>query len=113
MVKICSLCGIEKSLDEFHKHKHSKDGHRNRCKECRKSITKKYREENTDKVRESQKRYREDNKELVKQRKKEYYENNKEKLSEKIECDKCKSIVTKCHLKRHQQSKKCLNYNKT
>ena len=46
MVKICSLCGIEKSLDEFHKLIHSKDGYRNRCKECRKPITKKYREEN-------------------------------------------------------------------
>ena len=77
MVKICSLCEIEKSLDEFHKFIHSKDGYRNRCKECRKSITKKYREENADRVRESQKRYREENRELVKQIKKEYYENNK------------------------------------
>ncbi len=83
MVKICSLCEIEKSLDEFHKFIHSKDGYRNRCKECRKSITKKYREENADRVRESQKRYREENKELVKQRKKEYYENNREKVLEK------------------------------
>lgn len=36
MKKICSKCNIEKSLEEFHKHKHTKDGVDTRCKICKK-----------------------------------------------------------------------------
>ncbi len=32
--KICKNCGLEKDLNEFHKHKAMKDGHVNKCKEC-------------------------------------------------------------------------------
>lgn len=32
--KICSACKTEKSLDDFHKYKQSKDGHTHRCKIC-------------------------------------------------------------------------------
>lgn len=33
--KICSKCGIEKPLTEFHKQQRNKDGLRHWCKECR------------------------------------------------------------------------------
>lgn len=36
-MKICSKCGVEKELSEFHKDKNSKDGHRSACKSCRNS----------------------------------------------------------------------------
>lgn len=36
--KICSRCKIEKILEEFHKDKTKRDGHKNICKECRNSI---------------------------------------------------------------------------
>jgi len=49
---------------------------------------------------------------------KEYYEENKEKIKEKnkeknkvINCNICNSIITKSSLKRHQKTKKCLNYS--
>jgi hypothetical protein len=32
--RICSKCGIEKSLDEFYLRRGSIDGYRNDCKEC-------------------------------------------------------------------------------
>lgn len=38
--KVCSKCKIEKLLDDFHKHKLSKDGHRHECKECVSKIEK-------------------------------------------------------------------------
>jgi Recombination endonuclease VII len=34
MIKRCSLCGVEKSLDEFHRRAGTKDGHQTRCKVC-------------------------------------------------------------------------------
>ena len=33
-MKICSLCKEEKSLEEFGKHKITKDGYRNKCLKC-------------------------------------------------------------------------------
>lgn len=34
MSKICSTCGVDKPLDEFHRDASRKDGHRNNCKQC-------------------------------------------------------------------------------
>jgi len=39
MSKICTKCGIEKSLEEFHKSSASKDGHKPICVECRSRCT--------------------------------------------------------------------------
>lgn len=35
--KVCSKCGQRKPLGAFHKQKSKKDGHRSRCKECRRA----------------------------------------------------------------------------
>jgi len=45
--KICTTCKIEKSLNEFHKYKNSKDGHTHRCKLCVSRKTKHSGEEKT------------------------------------------------------------------
>jgi len=45
----------------------------------------------------------------MKEKSKEYYENNKDKIFQKIECPICNSLITKCNLKRHQKSKKCMS----
>lgn len=47
--KICSKCKRRLSINNFHKDKSKKDGYRADCKECRKPITKKYYDENTEK----------------------------------------------------------------
>jgi hypothetical protein len=85
---------------------------------------KEYREDNTEKIKEYHKKYYEDNKEIKKkyveenadkisERMKKYYENNaekiKEKNSERVCCEICGTFSTKAHLKRHQQTKKCLS----
>ena len=36
-MKVCNLCGAEKLLSEFHRHKSYKDGHRSLCKACLKA----------------------------------------------------------------------------
>jgi hypothetical protein len=45
--------------------------------------------------------------------KKKWFEVNKEKLKEKVICDHCGCESIKNNLKRHQQSKKCINFVKT
>jgi hypothetical protein len=46
MNKICTKCGIEKDLSEFHKSKNYKDGHISRCKICVREYGLEYRKEN-------------------------------------------------------------------
>ena len=77
-MKRCSKCEEEKPLEEFHKHKRSKDGRRSSCKECQKQ----WRENNKEKRREYNKQYREKNREKILEQKKQYYDNNKEKILE-------------------------------
>ena len=41
----------------------------------------------------------------------EWYKKNKEKFTEKIKCERCGCMITRSVLKRHQKSKKCINYS--
>jgi len=53
-----------------------------------------------------QKEYHEKNKEKISENQKEYREKNKEKGKEKVECEICKSIISKGALYLHKKSKK-------
>ena len=75
---------------------------------------KKYQEDNKDKISKKAKQYYEDNKNKITENRKQYYEDNKNKILEKrkkkIICPICSVLTTKCHIKRHQRSKKCLQF---
>ena len=79
-----------------------------------KEYKKEYRENNKDKINQKNKEYREDNKDKIKETQKEWYKNNKTEINEikkqKIECEYCKCIISKTHIKRHQKSLKCLKF---
>jgi len=45
-MKVCNLCKISKPLVDFYKHKNTKDGRQSKCKECDKSLHKKYLDNN-------------------------------------------------------------------
>lgn len=80
-MKTCSKCKIEKELSDFYKKKASKDGFRSECKSC----TKKYDEENSERIKEYKKsKYEQikDSKEYKEKRNK-YYLENKEHFSTK------------------------------
>lgn len=94
---------------------------------------KKYREENIDKIRKYHREYAQENKEKLNEKLKEYRDSHRDerkkqikewkilnkdkireqekKLLEKIICPICNSSSSKINLKRHQQSKKCKEFN--
>lgn len=79
--KVCTKCKKEKPATEFHKLRLSKDGLRNRCKECRKADSAEYVKNNYEtKI----KLYKEANKEKLKEYQSsynlKYYDKNKEKI---------------------------------
>lgn len=66
-MKQCSACKIIKDLSFFPKNKHSKDGLHNACKECRRAINKKWREDNREHKKNQDKDYRIKNPEKFRQ----------------------------------------------
>ena len=63
MNKKCTVCGIEKSLDLYHRSNKTKDGKMSNCAECNKEKSRKYHHENKVCISEKQKAYRNNNKE--------------------------------------------------
>jgi len=87
MLKICSKCGQEKSLDSFNKMKGTRDGHRPDCKECHSKMKAKYHEKNKEKLKAKSKKYHEDNREKlligIKERSLKWWEENKHRAEVK------------------------------
>lgn len=80
MTKVCTKCGVEKSIDNFYFRKDS-GKYRNECKECLCSDRRKYRKENKEKISIAAKKSREQNKEKIKKQRRLYRENNKEVIA--------------------------------
>lgn len=107
--KHCYKCKQKKQLNEFHKMKNSKDGHRSICKECRKPLSKEYQIKNKEKIKIKKKEYRENNLKAISIKRKKYREENKEK----IKCLKQKSYQK--NKNKHQETCKIYkmkNYEK-
>lgn len=74
--KICKCCEIEKNINEFYKKTDSKDGYYSYCKQCAIMKTKKYYENNKEKIMEYH-RKSEKVQQYLKKYRKEYYNKNK------------------------------------
>ncbi len=79
-MKKCSTCGIERGLCNFHKWKLSPDGYKRICKECRKLETKKYYNNNSEKIKTMVSEYRKNNPEKVKEIKQKIYDRDKKRI---------------------------------
>jgi len=97
-LKCCTLCGGEKSLDEFYRRSRSKDGRASRCIDCCKVLKKDYYAKNSEEIkrqvrdyyfehseerREYSRRYAQENKKVRAEKRKAYFEKNRKVLSEK------------------------------
>lgn len=80
-LKKCCRCKENKSINEFGKDKHCKDGLSWECKQCRKELYSKWYKS---KGIEYHKRWRKINKEKLNSRSLEYYHRNKESIREKL-----------------------------
>ena len=82
--------------------------HNKEYRENNKDVLKKYYEDNKDNKKKYNKEYRENNKDKVLSKKKKYYEKNKDKINErhrqKVKCDVCDSILSKCSLYNHKKN---------
>lgn len=65
LFKMCNNCRTEKSLDNFHRQKTSKDGKQSRCKECAINLTLRWQAENKDRVNAKNRAWKSANGELV------------------------------------------------
>ncbi len=74
-MKVCSKCKVEKELTEFVKDKYLKDGLKSNCKKCTAIYSKKYYEENKERLKE----FTFNNKEKKSKYNKEHYLKNKDK----------------------------------
>jgi len=81
--KYCPLCETWKVLDDYQHNRTKLDGFQSLCKKCKGEINARYRRENIDKVRASDKRYREDNHERVLLSNKLYCDRNREEINTK------------------------------
>ena len=95
--KVCTKCGESKGLGEYYKHKYQKSGLRSQCKICTNKSTKRYAQENKEKVakknkdwyertiierKKSSQKYRNKNIEKILRRNKKYRQENKNKIQE-------------------------------
>lgn len=79
MLKICTKCHKEKTIDQFHKKTSSKDGYRSNCREC----SSEYNKIRKEKSKEYNKKYRKENSESLRENKRRYYLENIEYFREK------------------------------
>jgi len=76
---------------------------------------KEYHRNNREKLLEKKKEYRNNNLDKILEKDNKYYQHNRdqilEKKKEKITCNVCGCEIRKYEIKRHQRTKKCMNYN--
>lgn len=104
-MKKCFKCGQEKSINEFYKHSQMSDGHLNKCAECTKTDSKKWRKNiETDPVKKAKdleyhrkyvkgKRSWKPSKEIANEYAKRYRDNYPEKYKARMRCTKLKPII--------------------
>ena len=112
--KFCLNMNIGNTFDDEY-HKNYREQNKDKIKESNKHYrenntdtikeqSKQYYEEHRDKIAEYKKQYSEKNQQKLTEYKKQYYEENKQKMNQKITCE-CGRTISKRQLHIHKQSK--------
>lgn len=111
-MKTCPQCGIEKPLNEFHKHKNRKSGICVWCKNCMAEYSKRYRLRPEIKIKNAErgKRYRQNNKEKIAKQNKEY-RNRPEVKARKAANEKNNCLLRKYGITFNQKQKMIADQN--
>ena len=80
--KICSKCGIEKSIMDF-SFRSDTQKYNNICKECKSEYARNYHKKNIEIIKEKSKKYRTENAEKIKKQIQDSYKRNRDKILEK------------------------------
>ena len=83
-IKKCGKCGEEKSIMEFYKNKFGKYGVRCYCKSCETHVSTKWRNNNIEKAKESQRNYKKNNPEKYRASQKKYKDSHKDEIRQKF-----------------------------
>ena len=83
ITRVCRKCGQEKPLSEFVNNKMCALGHAYTCKQCASQYMRKWRADNSEKVRENSRKQRITNPEKVREKSRKWYAANPEKVREK------------------------------
>jgi len=117
LTKICSKCKVEKSLSEFCRDNHAKDGLRSTCRSCHSARAKQYRKDHKKETAERRRKYHQENKEKISIRYKIYADaHKKEKAAyykQYCQTDTGKAVRHKSKHKRRalKMKVKCENFN--
>jgi hypothetical protein len=76
--KVCTKCGIEKSLNDYHKHPQTKDGRLGHCKVCQNKKSAQFREQNPNRMQAYKDKWIKENPERNLKHKKNWKINNRE-----------------------------------
>lgn len=78
-MKVCNKCKLDKEISAFGKHKRTKSGLRDVCKECERLVCRIYKNNNREKVRLSSREYKRKNSDKIYADRQRYYLENKER----------------------------------
>jgi hypothetical protein len=79
ITKVCSVCGQTKPTSDFYRHPSTRDGLDRKCKDCRRSASRKWKAENCGRARETDRRWRQQNRERANAHYRRWRKKNKEK----------------------------------
>lgn len=105
-MKICKICNIEKSLDQFGPHSTAGDGYNPKCRVCVSAYNKQYRTENKNHIQELNKQFYESCRETVKERSRLWRDQNPEQKqrNDKRRYRENKELYSKQAKARHQKN---------
>jgi hypothetical protein len=88
MLKTCTRCGVEKSVEEFYRNNKNKELYRGQCKKCMDEKSRLYNSINSEKIKIKNKEHRAKNSEKIKQRRKIYLDKNPDLFKKWVEKNK-------------------------